>query len=101
MISTPITIPYEPLVGFCKEHHIQRLALFGSITRGYSRPDSDIDLLVEFEEGQTPSLLGMAGLELDLTSLLGRKVDLRTAAELSQYFRDEVVNSAEVLYAGG
>jgi hypothetical protein len=63
------------------------------------RADSDVDVLVEFEPGQTPGLLRMAGLEMELSQLVGRKVDLRTPAELSRYFRDEVVRTSEIQYA--
>ena len=74
--------------------------MFGSVLTGTVRPDSDIDLLVEFEPGMEPGLLGMAQLEAELTSLLGqRRVDLRTVQDLSRYFRDEVLRTAEVQYA--
>lgn len=85
---------------FCKAHHIRRLALFGSQLKGLARPDSDIDLLVEFDTAHTPGLLGIAAMELELSELLGgRQVDLRTAGDLSRHFRDEVVRTAEVQYA--
>lgn len=85
---------------FCERHHIRRLALFGSQLKGTARPDSDIDLLVEFEPDGVPGLLGIAAMELELADLLGgRKVDLRTPQDLSRYFRDEVVRTAEVQYA--
>ncbi len=84
---------------FCETHRIRRLALFGSQQKGTARPDSDIDLLVEFEPAHVPGLLGIAGMEIELSALLGRKVDLRTAEDLSRYFRDEVVRTAEVQYA--
>ena len=74
------------------------LGVFGSALRGELQPDSDIDLLVEFEQGRTPGLLRLAGLELELEALLGRKVDLRTPSELSRHFRDDVLASARVLY---
>lgn len=84
---------------FCERHHIRRLALFGSQLKGTARPDSDIDLLVEFEPDGVPGLLGIAAMELELADLLGgRKVDLRTPQDLSRYFRDEVVRTAEVQY---
>lgn len=89
----------ETLASFCRRHRIRRLALFGSTLKGTNRPDSDVDLLVEFEPDASPSLLTMAQLELELSPLLGgRKVDLRTAGDLSRYFRDEVVRTAEVQY---
>ena len=88
------------LAQFCRAHRIGRLALFGSQLKGTAKPESDIDLLVEFEPDAVPGLLGIAAMELELTALLGgRKVDLRTAQDLSRYFRDEVVRTAEVQYA--
>ena len=96
-----IEIPRRKLAGFCRRNHIRRLALFGSILRGDFRPDSDVDVLVEFEPGRAPGLLRMAGLEMELSALLGRKADLRTPAELSRYFRDDVLRTCEVQYAQG
>lgn len=88
------------LAAACRRHRIRKLSLFGSVLKGSSRPDSDIDLLVEFEPGREPGLLGMARIEAELSALAGgRPIDLRTAAELSRYFRDEVVRVAEVQYA--
>jgi uncharacterized protein len=84
---------------FATRHGIRRLAVFGSVLRGEDTPASDVDLLVEFEVGRTPGLLGMAQLELDLGVLLGREVELRTYEDLSRYFRDEVRAQARVLYA--
>lgn len=84
---------------FCKRHHIRRLALFGSQMKGTARPDSDVDLLVEFDPAHMPGLLGIAGMEIELSEMLGKKVDLRTAGDLSKYFRDEVVRTAQVQYA--
>ena len=85
---------------FCERHSICRLSLFGSHHKGTATPDSDIDLLVEFQPGRVPGLLGIAGMEIELSALLGdRKVDLRTAADLSRYFRDEVVRTAALQYA--
>ena len=76
------------------------MSLFGSVLKGADRPDSDIDLLVEFEPNNVPGLLGMAAIEAELSDLLGgRRVDLRTPQELSRYFRDEVVRAAEVQFA--
>ena len=87
------------LAAVCRRHHIRRLALFGSTLKGTSRPDSDVDLLVEFEPESKPSFLTMAEIEFELSPLLGgRKIDLRTAEDLSHYFRDEVVRAAEVQY---
>lgn len=85
------------LARFCRAHGIRRLSLFGSQLKGTARPDSDVDLLVEFEPGRIPGLLGISAMEIELSDLLGRrKVDLRTAGDLSRWFRDEVSRSAEV-----
>jgi len=87
------------LAPICRRHRIRKLSLFGSRLKGTARPDSDVDLLVEFEPNAVPGLLGIAAMELELSTLLGgRKVDLRTAQDLSRYFRDEVVRTAEVQY---
>ncbi len=87
------------LAALCHRHHIRRLALFGSTLRGGARPDSDVDLLVEFEPGEEPGLLRLAGIEAELSAMLGgRRVDLRTPQDLSRYFRDEVVSMAEVQF---
>jgi predicted nucleotidyltransferase len=83
----------------CRSHRIWKLSLFGSRLKGTARPDSDVDLLVEFMPDARPTLLDMAEIENELSELLGGvRVDLRTAQELSRYFRDAVVNEAEVQY---
>ena len=98
-MSLQIQIDRAQIAEFCRRHHIKRLALFGSVLREDFRPDSDVDVLVEFEEGHVPGLITLAGMEIELSDLLGRKADLRTAEDLSRYFRDEVVGQAEVQYA--
>jgi predicted nucleotidyltransferase len=92
-----IAIDREKLAGFCRRNHIRRLALFGSVLRDDFRPDSDIDVLVEFEAGHIPGLRFFA-LERELSEILGRKVDLNTASFLSPYFRGRVLAEAEVQY---
>lgn len=90
----------DVLAQLCQRHRIRKLSLFGSMLKGTARPDSDIDLLVEFESGEEPGLIGVANLESELSRLLGgRRVDLRTARDLSRYFREEIVENAEVQYA--
>lgn len=97
-----LPLDHETLAGFCRRHHIRRLSLFGSMLRREGRADSDVDLLVEFEPGEAPGLLGLAGIEAELSALLGgRRVDLRTAHDLSRHFRSEVVRTAEAQYAAG
>ena len=93
-------IPPDLLEQFCRRNHIRRLSLFGSVLRGEQGPASDIDFLVEFEQGHIPGYLALATMELELSALLGgRKVDLRTPNELSKYFRAQVMAEAEVQYA--
>lgn len=90
----------DALTALCRHHHIRRLSLFGSTIRGDARSDSDVDLLVEFEPEHLPGLFALAGIEEELSGLLGgRRVDLRTADDLSRHFRDEVVREAQVQYA--
>ena len=95
-----LSVDQEALARLCQHHHIVRLSLFGSVLKGSDRPDSDIDLLVEFEPDAVPGLLGLAAIEAELAALLGgRRVDLRTAEDLSPHFRAEVTSSAKVQYA--
>jgi predicted nucleotidyltransferase len=96
-----LPIAQDLLARFCRKQHIRRLSLFGSRLKGSARPDSDVDLLVEFEPGLEPGLLGLAGMEAELADMLGEsKVDLRTPQDLSRHFRDQVLRTAEVQYAG-
>ena len=83
---------------FCIKYHIERLSFFGSVLRQDFRPDSDVDVLVEFQPGRRVGYIRLAEMELALSDILGRKADLRTPAELSRYFRDEVMVEAEVQY---
>lgn len=94
-----IAVPYDQLAAFCRRHHIGKLALFGSALRDDFHADSDIDVLVEFESGYPVGLLEMAAMEAELSALFGRQVDLRTPGELSRYFRQKVLDTAQVLYA--
>ena len=97
-----LPIPAPALADVCARYRIRKLSLFGSVLRGTARAESDVDLLVEFEPGATPTLLDMAAIEGELSSLLGgRRVDLRTPQDLSRYFRDEVVREAEPQYVAG
>jgi uncharacterized protein len=97
-----LPIQPEALALLCRRHRIRRLSLFGSRLKGTARVDSDVDLLVEFEVDATPTLLDMARIEQELSSLMGGKtVDLRTAPELSRYFRDDVIREAQVQYVAG
>ncbi len=93
-----IPIDEDVIADFCRRHHIRRLAVFGSVTRDDFGPDSDVDFLAEFEAGHVPGLMRLAGMESELSDRLGRRVDIRTAEDLSPYFRDRVIASAEFMY---
>ncbi|HTY26413.1 MAG TPA: nucleotidyltransferase family protein [Desulfomonilaceae bacterium] len=99
MTQERLGIPKNLIKEFCRKHHIRKLSIFGSYLREDFGPESDIDFLVEFDPDHIPGLLEIAGMEIELSERLGRKVDLRTAQDLSRYFRDEVVAQAEVQYA--
>jgi uncharacterized protein len=92
-----IPVPIEPISELCQQYHIRWFALFGSVLRNDFRPDSDIDILVEFEPGHTP---GFAFIDIQdkLSEIFGRTVDLNTPQDLSRYFRDRVLTEAEVYY---
>lgn len=93
-----LDLPREAIAAFCQRHRIRRLALFGSVLRDDFGPDSDVDVLVEYEPGAVVTLLDMAGQEIELGAIIGRRVDLRTAQDLSRYFRQKVVDTAELVY---
>jgi len=94
-----IRVDRERIAVFCRRHHIQKLAFFGSVLRDDFGPESDVDVLVWFEPGNKVTFFSLVGMEMELTDIIGRKVDLRTPRELSELFRDEVVEHAEVQYA--
>ena len=93
-----IEVDKQQIVRFCRRHRIRRLALFGSVLRDDFSPDSDVDVLVEFEDGHVPGLAFFA-MEAELSKVLGRKVDLNTPQFLSRYFRNDVLAEAEDQYA--
>lgn len=94
-----LDVDQEALSALCRRHRIRRLSLFGSTLKGTARPDSDIDLLVEFERDARPTYFTLARIEFELSPLFGgKRIDLRTARELSRYFRDEVIREAELQY---
>lgn len=99
-MNPQLTVPKRKLAAFCRANGIRRLSVFGSALRDDFGPDSDVDLLVEFDPAHIPGLIRLAGMELELSELFdGRKVDLRTAEDLSRYFRRQVISEAEVQYA--
>ena len=99
-MNARLSVSKSDLASFCHRHGIRRLAIFGSALRVDFGPESDIDVLVEFVPGRVPGLLGVAGMEIELSPLFGgRRVELRTPEDLSRHFRQEVLDTAEVQYA--
>ncbi len=98
MFSLADYIPKEEIAEFCRRNHIIKLALFGSALRDELKPESDIDILVEFEEDHIPGLITDSGMQKELSDMIGREIDLRTPQDLGRYFRDEVVETALVQY---
>lgn len=93
----PLQLPLDQVREFCRRNHIRSLALFGSVLRDDFRPESDIDVLVEFEPGKAPGLAFFA-MQDELTSIFGQKVDLNTEGDLSKYFVEEVLREAVPIY---
>jgi predicted nucleotidyltransferase len=98
MRKARIDVPSDRVVQFCQRHCIRKLSFFGSVLRDDFGPESDVDVLVEFEPGSRIGLIRLAGLELELGEILGRKVDLNTPGFLSEYYRETILTQAEVLY---
>ena len=96
-MNKSLIIPKDKVADFCHRHHIRRLAVFGSALRDDFGPDSDVDVLVEFEKGYEPGF-AFFDMEDELSGLIGRKVELHTPNFLSHYFRDKVIEEAEVQY---
>ena len=100
-MSIGSNIDIEILKQFCQKYHIKKLSVFGSyLTDRYDESKSDIDLLAEFDKEHIPDLFSFSGMELELSEKLGHKIDLRTAGDLSRFFRDDVLNKAKVIYEG-
>jgi predicted nucleotidyltransferase len=97
MSGEPLIVDREKLAELCRRHGIRRLALFGSALRRDLRPDSDLDVLIEFETG-TKVGLRFVSIQDELSALFGRRVDLNTPGFLSPHFRDQVVSAAVALY---
>ncbi len=106
MIVNGVSFPEDKIADFCRRHGVAKLSLFGSILReptpegGYGfRPMSDVDMLIEFLPGRTPGLIALTGMQIELSEMIGRQVDLRTPNELSSDFRQEVLRQARMLHA--
>ena len=97
MKRSMINLPSDKLSEFCRKHKIRRLALFGSVLRDDFRPESDVDVLVEFEADVCVGL-SFFDIERELSEIIGRKVDLNTAGFLSKYFRSQILSEAEDQY---
>lgn len=98
-MDLPIQVDKEQLAAFCRRYHLIRLALFGSVLTDQFGPDSDVDVLFEYDPDHVPSLFDVVGMEAELSEIFGRKADMRTPRDLSRYFRDEVLRTAQVQYA--
>ena len=97
-MNPKIRVSKAEIEDFCRRYHIRRLAFFGSVLRDDFGPESDVDVLVEFEEGARVGLIRLAGIELELGKLLGHEVQIHTVKGLNPQFRDEVLRLAEVQY---
>ena len=97
-MAVQISIDERQIAEFCRCHHIRRLALFGSVLRDDFGPSSDVDMLVEFDPEHIPGFIRLAGMEIEASRIIGRKVDMQTAEDLSPYIRQQVLDSAETLY---
>jgi hypothetical protein len=98
MSQARISIPKDRITEFCVRNRVRRLSLFGSVLREDFGPDSDVDILVEFEPGARMGLIRLSGLEIELGKIVGRKVDLNTLGFLSKYYRDQILTEADVQY---
>jgi len=93
------SIPKEKIASFCKKHHIEKMSLFGSVLTSDFKPTSDVDFLVVFDSDNHPGLFKIVDMEEELSQIIGRHADLRTAGDLSRFFRDDVVKHAHQIYA--
>ena len=98
-MDLPIAVDKERIAGFCRRHHLTKLALFGSVLTDRFGPDSDVDVLFEYHPNHVPTLFDVAAMERELSEILGRKADMRTPRDLSRHFREEVIRNALVQYA--
>jgi predicted nucleotidyltransferase len=97
-MDLPISVDREKVAAFCRKHHLTRLALFGSVLTDRFRPDSDVDVLFEYDTAHVPSLFDIVRMERELSEILGRNADMRTPQDLSRHFRDDVLRDAVVQY---
>lgn len=100
-MAKKLNFPQKKIVSFCKKYHIITLALFGSILTSNFSAKSDIDVLVKFKKDRGPDFLKFIDMEDELSAIVGRKVDLNTPSDLSHFFRNEVLQTAKVIYGKG
>jgi uncharacterized protein len=98
-MDLPIEVDKDEIAAFCRKHHLTKFAFFGSVLTDDFGPDSDIDVLFEYDQHYALTLFEVARMERELSEILGWKVDMRTPEDLSRYFRDEVLRNAVVQYA--
>jgi len=98
MINQHFELPMDKIVAFCEKYPIRKLSLFGSILRDDFRPDSDVDVLVEFLAEASVTYFDLAKMQMELSDLIEREIDLLTPGALSQYFQQKVMNTAQVVY---
>jgi uncharacterized protein len=98
-IASGVVLPEAEIAEICRRYQVRELSLFGSAVRGEMRPDSDIDLLVDYLPGARPSLFDLIGMTNELSDLLGRKVDLGVKRSLKPRYRDHILAEAHVIYA--
>lgn len=98
MINKQLELPTKAIIAFCQRHPINKLSLFGSVLRDDFEPDSDVDILVEFEPDATVGYFELVEMQFELSDIIGREVDLLTPGALSKYFRQQVLNSARAVY---
>lgn len=97
-MKLPIQINQDLIIEYCKRHHIASMALFGSVLTAQFKKSSDVDVLVEFEKDQAPGFFKFVDMEEELSSIIGRTVDLKTPNSLSRFFREDVLSKAKVIY---
>jgi predicted nucleotidyltransferase len=98
MFKPKISIPQEKITQFCRKNHIVTMSLFGSVLTNQFTPTSDVDFLVEFDARHIPTLFDVVEMEEELSKIIGRHADLKTAKGISRYFRDEVLAKAQIIY---
>jgi len=98
MSKPKISISQEKIARFCQKNHILTMSLFGSVLTDQFNPTSDVDFLVEFQSEHIPTLFDVVNMEDELSDIIGRHADLKTAKGLSQYFRDDIIGKAQIIY---